>query len=207
MTGQLNNFLNYFPTPILTFIRGKLISLFLHSSRLRLRSLHKKCGLNLSFICCYTHHFSLFQFKFFHFNPFQLPTKNFHLHITLSSQTDHSAHNGWALTKHYALQILWWIKPGSSFPGIQSAAAAAKSLQSCPTPCAIPGDSPGKNTEFSLVENKNLLTNDKVNKHYKSIWDPWPCLLPDQSWKRVEGSGAHMKAPKGEWELREKTGE
>ena len=27
MTGQLNNFLNYFPTPILTFIIRKLISL------------------------------------------------------------------------------------------------------------------------------------------------------------------------------------
>ena len=84
MTGRLNNFLNHFPTPILTFIRGKLISLFPHSSRLRLKSLHKKvvsilASSTVTHITfptftqsCLRRKFSLFQCKLFHFNPFLL---------------------------------------------------------------------------------------------------------------------------------------
>ena len=73
-------------------------------------------------------------------------------------------------------------------------AAAAKSLQSCPTLCnpidgsplgsPVPGDSPGKNTGMGchfLLQCKKLKTQSEVAKLCPTLSDPMDCSLPGSS--------------------------
>ena len=77
---------------------------------------------------------------------------------------------------------------------VRLAAAAAKSLQSCPTLCdpidssppgsAIPGDSPGKNTGvgcYFLLQCMKVKSESEVAQSCPTRSDPMDCSLPASS--------------------------
>ena len=82
---------------------------------------------------------------------------------------------------------------GLPLPSPQNAAAAAKSLQSCPTLCdprdgsppgSHPWDSPGKNTGVGchfLLQCKKVKSESEVAQSCPTLRDPMNCSLPGSS--------------------------
>ena len=97
----------------------------------------------------------------------------------------------WYILKSYIINWLWWV---ASLPTHYSAAAAAaKSLQSCPTLCdpidgsppglPRPWDSPGKNTGLGchfLLQCRKVTSESEVAQ-CPTLHDPMDCSPPGSS--------------------------
>ena len=96
----------------------------------------------------------------------------------------------------YFLGEEFWSKPALiKFPTAAAAAAAAKSLQSCPTLCdpidgsqptklRCPWDSPGKNTGVSchfLLQCMKVKSGSEVTESCPTLIDPMDCSPPSSS--------------------------
>ena len=98
----------------------------------------------------------------------------------------------------WVTELNWYIHHASpGFPGGSAAAAAAKSLQSCPTlfdpidgrdslgfSCPCLWDSPGKNTGVGcrfLLQCMKVENESEVTQSFQTVSDPMDCSLPGSS--------------------------